>query len=205
MRFAIVVARFNRDITEPLCAGAEKALREHGAADVTVVWVPGAFELPLVAKRFAAVGHGRRGGLPRRGHPGRDRALRVRRGRVPRRASRAPSLDTGIPVIFGVLTVDDREQAFDRLGGYEGHKGEEAALTAIEMVVAAPRDPVTRDPVRHDRHVVHAHAPDRSAHRRADCTAALGDARRVVNVGAGTGQLRARRPRRRSRSSRRRR
>ena len=56
MRFAIVVARFNRDITEPLLAGAEKHLREHGAADVTVVWVPGAFELPLVAKRLRASG-----------------------------------------------------------------------------------------------------------------------------------------------------
>ena len=56
MRFAIVAARFNRDVTEPLCAGAEKALRDHGAADVNVAWVPGAFELPLVAKRFAQSG-----------------------------------------------------------------------------------------------------------------------------------------------------
>ena len=56
MRFAIVAARFNREVTEPLCAGAEKALREHDAAEVTVAWVPGAFELPLVAKRFAQSG-----------------------------------------------------------------------------------------------------------------------------------------------------
>ena len=56
MRFAIVAARFNREVTEPLCAGAEKALRDHGAAEVSVAWVPGAFELPLVAKRFAESG-----------------------------------------------------------------------------------------------------------------------------------------------------
>jgi 6,7-dimethyl-8-ribityllumazine synthase len=56
MRFAIVAARFNNDVTEPLCAGAEKMLRDHGAADVHVAWVPGAFELPLVAKRFAQSG-----------------------------------------------------------------------------------------------------------------------------------------------------
>ncbi len=56
MRFAIVAARFNNDVTEPLCAGAEKTLRDHGAADVHVAWVPGAFELPLVAKQFAASG-----------------------------------------------------------------------------------------------------------------------------------------------------
>src|SRR5205085_4140557 len=56
MRFAIVAARFNLEVTERLCAGAEKKLREHGAADVTVAWVPGAFELPLVAKRLAQSG-----------------------------------------------------------------------------------------------------------------------------------------------------
>ena len=83
MRFAIAVARFNRDITEPLLDGARDArCAKHGAADVDVAWVPGAFELPLVAKRLAAVGRGRRGDLPRRGDPRRDRALRVRRGGV---------------------------------------------------------------------------------------------------------------------------
>ncbi len=133
MRFAIVVARFNHDITEELLDGAERILHEHSAADVTVVWVPGAFEAPLVAKRFAASGHDRRGHLSRCGDPGRDRALRVRRRRD-RSGHHARGLDTGVPVIFGVLTVDDREQARDRLGGKEGHKGEEAALTAIEMV-----------------------------------------------------------------------
>ena len=87
MRFAIVAARFNRDVTEPLLRRrARRRCASTARPTCTVVWVPGAFELPLVAKRFAAVGHGRRGRLPRRGHPGRDRALRVRRGRVRGRA-----------------------------------------------------------------------------------------------------------------------
>ena len=133
MRFAIVAARFNNDVTEPLCAGAEKMLREHGAAEVSVVWVPGAFELPLVAKRFAqsgavdavvCIGAVIRGETAHFEYVAGETAAGITRA----------ALDTGIPVIFGVLTVDDREQARDRLGGKEGHKGEEAALTAIEMV-----------------------------------------------------------------------
>ena len=78
------------DVTEPLCAGAEKKLREHGADDVTVAWVPGAFELPLVAKRFAASGTVDAVDLHRRGDPGRDRALRVRGRRV--RGGRHPGV-----------------------------------------------------------------------------------------------------------------
>ena len=133
MRFAIVAARFNREVTEPLCAGAEKALRDHGAADVSVVWVPGAFELPLVAKQFAQSGTVDAvvciGAVIR----GETAHFEYVAGECAAGVTRA-SLDTGIPVAFGVLTVEDCKQAFDRVGGSEGHKGEEAALTAIEMV-----------------------------------------------------------------------
>jgi 6,7-dimethyl-8-ribityllumazine synthase len=133
MRFAIVAARFNREVTEPLCAGAEKTLRDHGAAEVSVVWVPGAFELPLVAKRFAASGAVDAvvciGAVIR----GETAHFEYVAGECAAGLTRA-SLDTGIPVAFGVLTVEDRQQAFDRVGGSEGHKGEEAATTAIEMV-----------------------------------------------------------------------
>ena len=133
MRFAIVAARFNRDVTEPLCAGAEKTLRDRGAADVHVAWVPGAFELPLVAKRFAqsgavdavvCIGAVIRGETPHFEYVAGECAAGVTRA----------SLDTGVPIAFGVLTVEDREQANERIGGREGHKGEEAAATAIEMV-----------------------------------------------------------------------
>jgi 6,7-dimethyl-8-ribityllumazine synthase len=133
MRFAIAVARFNRDITEELLNGAETALRKHDAADVHVAWVPGAFELPVVAKRYAASGAVDAviclGAVIR----GETAHFEYVAGEAAAGITRA-SLDTGVPVIFGVLTVDNREQAQDRLGGAEGHKGEEAALTAIEMV-----------------------------------------------------------------------
>jgi len=133
MRFAIVAARFNRDVTEPLCEGAEKMLRDHGAADVHVAWVPGAFELPLVAKRFAqsgavdavvCIGAVIRGETPHFEYVAGECAAGITHA----------SLDTGVPIAFGVLTVDDRAQAQERVGGREGHKGEEAAATAIEMV-----------------------------------------------------------------------
>jgi 6,7-dimethyl-8-ribityllumazine synthase len=133
MRFAVVAARFNHDVTEPLCAGAEKTLRDHGAADVHVAWVPGAFELPLVAKRFAqsgavdavvCIGAVIRGETPHFEYVAGECAAGLTRA----------SLDTGIPIAFGVLTVEDRAQAQERVGGAEGHKGEEAAATAIEMV-----------------------------------------------------------------------
>jgi 6,7-dimethyl-8-ribityllumazine synthase len=133
MRFAIAVARFNRDITEALLDGAETVLRKHDAADVSVAWVPGAFELPLVAQRFArsgavdaviCVGAVVRGDTPHFEYVAGEAAAGIQR----------VTLDTGVPVVFGVLTVDTHEQALERVGGKEGHKGEEAALTAIEMV-----------------------------------------------------------------------
>jgi 6,7-dimethyl-8-ribityllumazine synthase len=133
MRFAIVAARFNSDITEPLCAGAEKMLRDHGAADVHVAWVPGAFELPLVAKRFALSGAVDAvvciGAVIR----GETAHFEYVAGECAAGVTRA-SLDTGVPIAFGVLTVEDRVQAQERIGGREGHKGEEAAATGIEMV-----------------------------------------------------------------------
>jgi 6,7-dimethyl-8-ribityllumazine synthase len=133
MRFAIIAARFNHDVTEPLCAGAEKTLRDRGAAEVSVVWVPGAYELPLVAKRFAQSGTVDAvvciGAVIR----GETAHFEYVAGECAAGLTRA-SLDTGVPVAFGVLTVEDRGQALDRVGGAEGHKGEEAALTAVEMV-----------------------------------------------------------------------
>jgi 6,7-dimethyl-8-ribityllumazine synthase len=133
MRFAVAVARFNRDITEPLLDGARRTLAKYGAADVDVVWVPGAFELPLVAQKIATggtthavicIGAVVRGDTPHFEYVAGECAAGIAR----------VALDTGVPVIFGVLTVDTREQAIARIGGAEGHKGEEAAATAIEMV-----------------------------------------------------------------------
>ena len=145
MRFAIVAARFNREVTEPLAAGAEKKLQAHGAEDVTVAWVPGAFELPLVAKRFAESGAVDAvvciGAVIR----GETAHFEYVAGECAAGVTRA-SLDTGVPVAFGVLTVEDREQAFDRVGGSEGHKGEEAASTAIEMVSLLRRLPSAKLP-----------------------------------------------------------
>jgi 6,7-dimethyl-8-ribityllumazine synthase len=133
MQVAIAVARFNRDITDGLLEGAQRILEKAGAPDVDVVWVPGAFELPLVAQRLATggdvdavicIGAVVRGDTPHFEYVAGECAAGVAR----------VALDTGVPVIFGVLTVETREQAFDRIGGSEGHKGEEAAATAIEMV-----------------------------------------------------------------------
>jgi 6,7-dimethyl-8-ribityllumazine synthase len=133
MRVAIAVARFNRDITEALLDGARRTLDKYGAADVSVVWVPGSFELPLVAHRLArsgavdaviCLGAVVRGDTPHFEYVAAECAAGITRA----------GLDTGVPVIFGVLTVDTRKQAVERLGGKEGHKGEEAAATAIEMV-----------------------------------------------------------------------
>jgi 6,7-dimethyl-8-ribityllumazine synthase len=140
MRFGIVVSRYNPEITEPLLDGAERTLREHGATaeHITVVWVPGAFEVPLVARQMAHARHV-------------DAVIclgAVIRGETPHfeyvagecaRGIMRVALDTEIPVIFGVLTTDDVAQAQARVGGGAGHKGEEAARSAIEMVVLLRR------------------------------------------------------------------
>jgi 6,7-dimethyl-8-ribityllumazine synthase len=133
MRFAIAVARFNDDITKQLLAGAQSTLEKLNADDIQVAWTPGAFELPLVAKRFAASGAVDAviclGAVIR----GETAHFEYVAGETAAGITRA-ALDTGVPVIFGVLTVDNRAQAQERLGGTQGHKGEEAAETAIEMV-----------------------------------------------------------------------
>ena len=135
MHLVIVAGRFNDAITKPLLEGALDGLREHGLdpADVPVVWVPGAYEIPLVAQRLAGsgdvdavicLGAVIRGGTPHFDYVAGQCAAGVTR----------VALDTGVPVIFGVLTTDDVDQAMERAGGSEGNKGREAALTAIEMV-----------------------------------------------------------------------
>jgi 6,7-dimethyl-8-ribityllumazine synthase len=135
MRLAVVAGRFNDTVTKLLLEGALNALGEHGLnpGDVRVAWVPGAFEIPLVAKRLASsgevdavicVGAVIRGGTPHFDFVAGECAAGVTRA----------ALDTGVPVSFGVLTTDDLDQALARAGGSEGNKGHEAALTAIEMV-----------------------------------------------------------------------
>ncbi|RME47022.1 MAG: 6,7-dimethyl-8-ribityllumazine synthase [Deltaproteobacteria bacterium] len=133
-RYAIVIGRFNTLITERLAAGAEAALRRHGAdpEKIVCVRVPGAFEIPLAAKRLAESGRFDAivcvGAVIRGGTPHFERiaaAVTSGLGRV--------MLDSGIPVTFGILTTDTVEQAIERAGTKMGNKGEEAALAAIEM------------------------------------------------------------------------
>ena len=133
-RFAIAAARFNREIGDALLEGALGTFSRHGVHSerVTVVRVPGAFELPLAAK--ALIRHGDYAALVALGA--------VIRGETPHfdyvagecaRGIAQVSLDSGVPVIFGVLTTDDRDQAEARSGGATGNKGSEAALAALEM------------------------------------------------------------------------
>ncbi|MBK5223394.1 MAG: 6,7-dimethyl-8-ribityllumazine synthase [Acidimicrobiia bacterium] len=134
LRVAIVCGRFNDLITDRLLTGAEGALRRLGAStdDVSVVWVPGAFEIPLVAQQRAASGEVDAVialGAVIRGATGHYDQVANQVAAGLQRAS----LDTGVPVVFGVLTVDTIEQAIERAGTKAGNKGEEAAATAIEM------------------------------------------------------------------------
>lgn len=135
MRIAVVVSRFNEPITSALLEGARRALATRGVADadVTVAWVPGAFELPLVAKHLAGAGRCDAvvclGAVVRGDTPHFDYVA----GEAARGLQEA-ALATGVPIVFGVLTTDTHQQALDRVGGCEGHKGEEAANTALEMV-----------------------------------------------------------------------
>ncbi|HPQ40336.1 MAG TPA: 6,7-dimethyl-8-ribityllumazine synthase [bacterium] len=134
IRFALIVSRFNELITRKLLDGAMDALRRHGAADddITVIWVPGAFELPVLAKKTA--GSGQYGAVICLGA--------VIRGDTPHFdfvASEAAkgialsAMEASIPVAFGVLTTDTIEQAIERAGTKAGNKGWDAAMTAIEM------------------------------------------------------------------------
>lgn len=133
-RFAIVISRFNEFIGSRLLAGALDAIERHGGQEenVTVCWTPGAFEIPLVAKRLAESGQYDAviclGAVIRGSTPHFDYvASEVSKGVA------QVSLQTGVPVIFGVLTTDTIEQAVERAGTKAGNKGVEAAIAAIEM------------------------------------------------------------------------
>jgi 6,7-dimethyl-8-ribityllumazine synthase len=141
-RFALVAARFNHFVVEHLVAGAADGLKRHGVADeaIDLIWVPGSFEIPLVAKRLAASGRYAaliclgaviRGDTDHYDHVANEAAKGVAQA----------ALATGVPVVFGILTCDTLEQAINRAGAKAGNKGFEAALTAVEMVNLLPRLP----------------------------------------------------------------
>jgi 6,7-dimethyl-8-ribityllumazine synthase len=134
-KFAIVTTRWNSFVVEHLVSGAKDALIRHGAKeeDLTLYYAPGAYELPLLVKRVAetgkfdaiiATGAVIRGGTPH---------FEYVAGECVKGLSTV-SLNADIPVAFGVLTVDSIEQAIERAGTKAGNKGEEAALSAVEMV-----------------------------------------------------------------------
>lgn len=134
LKVGIVVGRFNEFITSKLLGGAEDALKRHGinSEDVDIAWVPGAFELPLIAKKMAAtkkydaiitLGTVIRGATPHFDFVCSEAAKGVAN----------VSLQHDIPVVFGVLTTDTIEQAIERAGTKAGNKGWEAAAVAIEM------------------------------------------------------------------------
>ncbi len=134
LKFAVVVSRFNELITTRLLEGAKDAFLRHGAveADIDIVWTPGCLETPLIAKKLAesnkynavvCLGAVIRGDTPHSEYV----ASEVSRG-----LSRV-SLDTGLPVIQGIITADTLEQAIQRAGVKEGNKGFAAAVSAIEM------------------------------------------------------------------------
>ena len=133
LNVAVIVARFNETITRQLLAGAVDTLTRHGVedADIQVVWVPGAFELPLVAKAMALTGIYDAIiclGAVIRGETGHYEAVAGRAAT----GIGAVSTDTGVPTIFGVLTTEDMEQAQARAGGHVGNQGNNAAAAAIE-------------------------------------------------------------------------
>jgi 6,7-dimethyl-8-ribityllumazine synthase len=138
-RFGIVVARYNEFIGGKLLDGALDALIRHevAASDVTVAWCPGSFEIPLVAQRLAASGRYDAviclGAVIRGATSHFDYvAAEVSKGIA------NVGLQTGVPVVFGVLTTDTIEQAIERAGTKAGNKGFEAAMTAIEMADLLP-------------------------------------------------------------------
>ena len=134
LRFGVVVSRFNEFVTRRLLSGALDALGRHGVAEeqIEIAWVPGTFEIPLVAKKMA--------------HSGRFAAViclgAVVRGATPHfeyiasevaKGIASVSLESGLPVIFGVITADTLDQAIERAGAKGGNKGADAAEAAIEM------------------------------------------------------------------------
>ncbi len=134
LRFGVVITRFNDFVVEPLLRGALDALKRHGAADkqIEIVRVPGAFDLPVVARKLAlsrryealiALGAVIRGQTPHFDYVAGECASGLAR----------IALESGVPIAFGVLTTDTMEQAVDRAGGKAGNKGADAALAALEM------------------------------------------------------------------------
>ncbi|MGA1208014.1 MAG: 6,7-dimethyl-8-ribityllumazine synthase [Litorivicinaceae bacterium] len=134
-RYTLVVGRFNQFVVDSLVEGAMDALIRHGVSDdqITVVRVPGAYEIPLAAQAVAekgdvdaiiALGAVIRGSTPHFDYVAGEAASGLNR----------VQMDTGIPVAFGVLTVDSIEQAIERAGTKAGNKGAEAAMVAMEMV-----------------------------------------------------------------------
>ena len=133
-RFGIVAGRFNELITSKLIGGAVDGLQRHGVAEANIdlVWVPGAYEIPLAAQKMAqsgkydaviCLGAVIRGSTPHFDYVANEAAKGVAQ----------VSLQTGLPVIFGVLTTDNIDQAIERAGTKAGNKGFDAAVTAIEM------------------------------------------------------------------------
>ncbi|MFH0772309.1 MAG: 6,7-dimethyl-8-ribityllumazine synthase [Candidatus Omnitrophota bacterium] len=134
-KFCLIVSRFNDFISKRLLEGAIDTLLRHGAKDseIEAVWVPGAFEIPVIAnkiaksKRFDAIiclGVVIRGSTPHFEYVASEAAKGIAK----------VSLDSGIPAIFGVITAENLEQAIERAGAKDGNKGRDAALSAIEMV-----------------------------------------------------------------------
>jgi len=132
--FAVIASRFNDFMTKELLAGCRDALVRHGVEDkdITLFWVPGAFEIPLAAQKAAmtknydaviCLGTVIRGATPHFDYIAAEVAKGISK----------VSLDTGVPVIFGVITADTIEQAVERSGSKDGNKGLDAALSAIEM------------------------------------------------------------------------
>jgi len=134
LRFGIITSRFNEFITSKLLDGALDALYRHGAgeSDIDIAWVPGAFEIPLVAQKMAARGYDAviclgaiiRGATPHFEYV----AAEVTKGIA------QVGLSSGIPVVYGIITADNIEQAIERAGTKAGNKGFDAAMSAMEMV-----------------------------------------------------------------------
>jgi 6,7-dimethyl-8-ribityllumazine synthase len=134
LKFGLVVSRFNEFFSKKLLEGAEDALLRHGVngTDIEIAWTPGSFEIPLIAQKMAGskkydavicLGAVIRGGTPHFEHI----AAEVTKGIA------KVNMDTGVPVIYGVITTDTLEQAIERSGTKAGNKGFDAAVSAIEM------------------------------------------------------------------------
>jgi 6,7-dimethyl-8-ribityllumazine synthase len=133
-KFVLIVSRFNEFISSRLLDGAQDALLRHGAKEenIDIAWTPGSFELPLIAKKMAeskkysaviCLGAVIRGGTPHFDYVAAEASKGIAK----------VSLDTGVPVIFGVITADTLEQAIERAGTKEGNMGAKAAVSGIEM------------------------------------------------------------------------